>query len=272
MCCATSAARRGEPAGREHRRLARSAAAARPEAHAAVRQRRDAAPRRARAGRSARRSSAGCRSPPRRPERRSETSHSSASSSRSQTSRCSAGSPPGHSRAEVLEAAVPPDDARREQHRAAGARALLVARPAARRARSRARRRTARPCPRRATTRVARSGERERRLVLDVLDADAVGPASGRRRRCSAASTTDSTSIPSALGPAPVLLGRLDEQAEVVQQRPLGRLGRLAVHEDEPRAADLDRAQRRALQAVALEGRAPSRSGSGVENATWSRS
>ena len=36
---------------------------------------------------------------------------------------------------------------------------------------------------------------------------------------------------------------RLDEQAEVVQQRPLGG-SRLAVDEDEPRAADLDRAQR----------------------------
>ena len=126
----------------------------------------------------------------------SARSHRAPSSSRSQTSRCSAASPPGHSRAEVVEAAcrqTTPDDSSIEPP---GARPALVHGRPRRRARSRARRRTARPC-RRPRRRAARSGERERRLVLDVLDADAVGPGD-EDGEVFGASTTDSTSIPSA--------------------------------------------------------------------------
>ena len=93
------------------------------------------------------------------------------SSSRSKTSRWSSGSPPGHSARNSSKTG----SARRSRSRAASSRRAgrpSRARRRRRRARARAQPRRARPSRRR--RRRARSDERERRLVLDVLDLDAL--------------------------------------------------------------------------------------------------
>ena len=87
--------------------------------------------------------------------------------------------------------------------------------------------------------------------MLDVLDADAVR--AGQEDRVRVRGVDDRLDLePERLGPAAVRLGRFDQEAEVVEERPVRGPG-LAVHEDEARAADLDRAERGPRQAVALE-------------------
>ena len=66
-----------------------------------------------------------------------------------------------------------------------------------------------------------------------------------------AASTTDSTSMPLLAGVGDHVVGRVDEDGEVVEQRPLGRAGVARAELDE-RAADLDPADASRTEAVLL--------------------
>ena len=117
----------------------------------------------------------------------SDRSQSSASSSRSQTSRCSSGSPSGHSARKSSNERYRQTTQRREQHRPARPVALLEQRTGRRRARAPAPARRGRPSRRRRPRRGMRHYvERERRLVLDVLDASRARAPRGRRRACSA--------------------------------------------------------------------------------------
>ena len=135
-------------------------------------------------GRSACRPCAGCPSRARRPERRATRASRARRRAARRPARCSTGSPPGHSARNISSDAVAPDDAAREQHRAARAVALLEDERARRRARAPARPRRGRPCRRRRSS--DRLFERERRLVLDVLELHAVRAPRRRPRACSA--------------------------------------------------------------------------------------
>ena len=182
----------------------------------------------------------------------SARSQAIAASSRSQTSRCNAGSPPGHSRRKSSKLRCRHDDARREQHRPARTRAALQHE----RARAQLGRAHGGAEPRHPGAGDDERLARQASANVDLCSTYSMRMPSGPVTNTAyvfAASTTDSTSMPSDSAAAAVVLGGIDEQAEMVQQRRTADV-RLAVHEHELRASDLDRAERGTLQAVALEG------------------
>ena len=108
--------------------------------------------------------------------------------------------------------------------------------------------------------------QREARLVLDVLELDAVGP---HRNTASvfAASTTPATSSPRG-APPPRRVGAVHEHREVVEQRPLALVG-VALAQHDPvvhRSRSPSRAKPSSARPVAVA------SGSGTRSTTWSRS
>ncbi len=158
--------------------------------------------------------------------------------------------------AEVVPLVVAPDDAAREEHRAAGAHALLdddrveaeLARAdggdEARHPAPAIEHRFAGPGPARPWPQVKvgawhrSTSKRERRLVLDVLDADVLGAAQEdgvRVRRVDDVVDLDAD----VLRGGDRLVRRVDEHREMVEQRPLRRTG-LARMELDPRTADRD--------------------------------
>ena len=138
----------------------------------------------ARPCRNASRPSADSRSPAPAPARRATPARPARRPAPSTTRAWRAGSPAGHSRAKLLERAMPPDDSARQQHRAAGAVALLVddglraELPGSRGGDEAGHAGTGDVEP--------RSGEREGGLVLDVLELHAVGPPDEDAPACSA--------------------------------------------------------------------------------------
>ena len=188
------------------------------------------------AGRSAARPSADCPSPPRRPRRRAPRSHASPSSRRSITSRCSSSSPPGHRARNVVEVAVPPDDARREEHRPAGRSPFsytTASRPSSR-ARAAAQR-PAMPAP----AMCKRQVSEKRRLVLDVLDANAVRAPEEDRVACS---QRRRSARPRCRASSASRLWSSAESTSTARWLSSGRsrLARIALVELDVRAADLD--------------------------------
>ncbi len=202
----------------------------------------------------------------------SDSSHASASSSRSQTSRCSSASPAGHSlrksshsrwrQTTPLDSSIEPpaprsllDHARPQAELARPRRGDETGHPGAGDDQLRSARTSA--CARR--TRCGRASgpaEEDRvrvRRVDDVVDLDAE-----LVRRLD------------------VLLGRVDEDGEVVEQRPLGSAG-VALLELDVGAADLDartagRAGRRRARSRASVYSSAVAAGSAERSATWSRS
>ncbi len=141
------------------------------------------------------------------------------------------------------------------------------------RARARARRTRARPC--RHLRRSKELGERERRLVLDVLDTHPLGPPEEHRVRVRGVDDVVDLDAEVVRG-GDVLVRGVDEHGEMVQQRLLGR-ARLSRVELDPRPADLDaRSARTAPGAAGAKPSDPYSSavalGSCEKSATWSRS
>ena len=171
--------------------------------------------------------------------------------------------------AEPAQTPVAPDDAAREQHRAAGPVALLQhERPCP----SSRRRAAARGRPSRAGDEDEHSGQREARLVLDVLDPHAVRAPDedGERvRRVDEVVDLDAE----VERPALVLVGRVDEHGQMIQERPLRRPG--------SPGDELDQAPPTATRGQPTAGARPKpsravlrrgRPGSVARSATWSRS
>ena len=139
--------------------------------------------------------------------------------------------------AKVLERQVTPDDAAREEHRPARAVALLEhdrLGPELAGARSSAQA----GHPSSGDDHRTSLGQRERRLVLDVLDLDALGPPDEHRVRVRRVHDVRDLE-PELARLGDVVVGRVDLDREVVQQRLLG-IARLALVELDERAARLD--------------------------------